>query len=234
MLKPRYEHRCRETFAWYACHVVDHLAESNELVVRFADDWKEPLRASPEDVRPCPDDVDLEKWAPVEGEQVEAKARSEENQPFGWWPCTVKCIKNDFYLINFDGWNDTYNEILMKDMLRPRNRKVGLTNAHLESADYVYSKELHEWVQTHPEEITSLTFICDLFSLHINDDSIKLLGSKKTVRKTQILLDMISTQRMELMKLEVEVTGNQTKIKVKQKALSDACCEEFVFFKRKY
>lgn len=231
MSKPRFEHRCRETFAWYACYVVDYLAESNEVVVRFADDWKEPLRAPPEDVRPCPDDVDLEKWSPVEGEQVEAKARSEENQPFGWWPCTVRCIKNDFYLINFDGWNDTYNEILMKDMLRPRNRKGGLANAHMEVADYVYKEGLHDWVQTHPEEITSLTFICGLFSLHINEGSIKLLGSKKTVRKTQTLLDIISAQRMELMELEVEVNGNQTKIKVKQKALSDACCEEFVFLK---
>ena len=30
----------------------------------------------------------------------------------------------------------------------------------MESDDYVYSDMLHDWVQTHPEEITSLTFIC--------------------------------------------------------------------------
>lgn len=81
---------------------------------------------------------------------MQAKAKSQDTEPFSWWSSRVKSIRGEvcvifvmvcclstcvtvsivsfgapsqFYLISYTDWGDTYNEIVEKDVLRPMNPK---------------------------------------------------------------------------------------------------------------
>eukprot|EP00494_Astrolonche_serrata_P029681 UN29948 len=219
-----FEVRCRETFAYYPCNIVDYDHSNNKLIVKYDKDWKPRQTVDPCDVRHRPEKFNFDDWHPEEKQPVEAKARSEENEPFSWWPCTIRCIKNDFYLINFDGWNDQYNEILMKDMLRPYNTSKNLEKAAITKSTYkTYLKNnprLSEWVESRPAELMQIhESILELYHMEISKKEITLLGSKKAIKRAKTLLDLILSQQKELLVLEKELRESETELTKHQSEL---------------
>lgn len=69
-------------------------------------------------------------------------AKSHEDEPFSWWRAKVKTIKADFYLINYADWDDTYNEIVEKEFLRPPNPNPPLDAKDLTKKELAMPKEL--------------------------------------------------------------------------------------------
>merc|ERR1719183_659390 len=102
-----FEWRCKETFAYYQVAINNYEPKSKRIQISFTDDWREPLWVDIDEdtgaypIRPAPNPIDLETWEAKQGDIVEALARSEENEPFSWWQCSIQCIKNDFFLIQF-------------------------------------------------------------------------------------------------------------------------------------
>ena len=54
--------------------------------------WKQASWEPAENIRPVADSFEMNTWYPNVNEEVECQARAEENQPLGWWPCTVQSV----------------------------------------------------------------------------------------------------------------------------------------------
>eukprot|EP01084_Bolivina_argentea_P045077 82976_1 len=87
-----YEVKCPETWAWYTGYVHDYNKSQNKLYIKYPNDWKEGEWLDVSSVR-YKYDIHLVNgtlWRPTFNEEVECKARAEEREPYGWWPCKAK------------------------------------------------------------------------------------------------------------------------------------------------
>ena len=125
-----YEIKCLQTWAWYTGQVIDYNPDKQLYLVTYIDpetgnNWKKSEWINGDSIRELP--AKLDHWIPKKGEEIECKARAEENEPFGWWPCQIKALlptKNGLkYLVAFDGWGDQHNDTFEKVFIRPRNRQ---------------------------------------------------------------------------------------------------------------
>jgi len=113
----RYEVKCDETFAYYEGYVFDF--DEKEQKLRVAYPWKSDQLVPVNYVRPLAPAVDP-NWKPKQGDHVECQAKAEESEPYGWWDCTIKTVRDNLYLITYEGW-DNHHEVLQHNMLRPYN-----------------------------------------------------------------------------------------------------------------
>ena len=49
-------------------------------------------------------------------------AKAEATEPYGWWACFVKSVREDLVLIEYEGW-ENHHEVLQHSMLRPYNNQ---------------------------------------------------------------------------------------------------------------
>lgn len=102
--------------------------ESNCRVrVRYGNDWKQPEEMDIGLVRPKYSQTN-DAWRPRLDEEVECKARAEENEPYGWWTCKVSAFSGtdsdgeEQYMVSFIGWGDQHNETLGRSFIRQKSR----------------------------------------------------------------------------------------------------------------
>jgi len=117
MFGTRYEVKCDETFAYYEGYVFDFDQKENKLKVAYG--WKPDQLVPVNYVRPLAPPIPP-NWKPVQGDHVECQAKAEESEPYGWWDCSIKTVRDSLYLITYEGW-DNHHEVLQHNMLRPYN-----------------------------------------------------------------------------------------------------------------
>eukprot|EP01083_Nonionella_stella_P195846 721026_1 len=113
----RYEVKCDETFAYYEGYVYDYDEDEKKLRVSYP--WKADQTVPVNYVRPLAPIVEA-NWKPKQGDHVECQAKAEESEPYGWWDCIIKTVRDNLYLITYEGW-DNHHEVLQHNMLRPYN-----------------------------------------------------------------------------------------------------------------
>jgi len=228
-----FEVKCPDTLAYYPCDIVDFHKKTRQVEVRYEDDWRKRMRVDFADVRPAPDKYNPEEWHPKEKEQVEARARSEENEPYSWWLCTIQCIKNEFFLIQFDGWEDQYNEILIKDMLRPKNNKPSIDSLDITRDEIKVPSDVADWVSGYPDTVMQVKQKCNLFQINFNKKKkvLSLLGSPKQVRKATKLYDCIFKQQKEQQELEKSLKETNIRLENAKEEHKNSLREIFIFKK---
>ena len=87
-------------------------------------------------------------WHSSYNEEVECKARAEEREPYGWWPCKAKKYveedpnnptpndsdSSELYSVGFVGWGDNHNEILGIEYIRKKSTSHSL--AHMKNLHF--------------------------------------------------------------------------------------------------
>jgi len=59
---------------------------------------------------------------------VEVYSRANEQDACGWWRALIKMIKGGFFVVNYLGWENTYEEIVQEDRMRPKTTFVPIDN----------------------------------------------------------------------------------------------------------
>lgn len=78
----------------------------------------------------------------MENQEVEVYSRSSGQEANGWWKCRIKMMKGDFCVLEYVGWDNSYNEIVTNDGIRHKN-----TNPPLERSMF------HKFELEVPEEV---------------------------------------------------------------------------------
>ena len=68
--------------------IIKKSSKKNEI-----DSWKHPQKVDFSAIRPCAQP--FKDWDPRESEKAECKAKAEEHEPYGWWPCIIQVVKDD-------------------------------------------------------------------------------------------------------------------------------------------
>jgi len=114
-----YEVKCDETFAYYDGYVYDFDEKEQKLKVAYS--WKDDQLVPVNYVRPLTAPIPSD-WKPKPGDHAECQAKAEESEPYGWWECIIKTVRDNLYLINYEGW-ENHQEVLQHAMLRPYNNQ---------------------------------------------------------------------------------------------------------------
>jgi len=147
-----YEVKCSETWAWYEGFVTDYNESSETLRVRYAGDWKQPEEMAIGLVRAKYDDSLSLNWRPALHEEVECKARAEENEPYGWWTCKISGMAlptdddEEQFMVSFIGWGDEHNETLGASFIRRKSTAPALSARNMMKKRYAVPPQVEEWV----------------------------------------------------------------------------------------
>jgi hypothetical protein len=115
------------------------------------DSWKPREWVNPSEVRPVMPAFDRASFDPAPGQKIEALTRGGENEPYGWWEATVRVMRQSFYLINYTGYDENFNEIVEKDTFRPVNPKPVFQAENLTLLAIPMPAELKEWALHHAD-----------------------------------------------------------------------------------
>lgn len=226
-----YEVKCQQTFAYYTGYVVDYDVESQKFHVCYENGWKADEQVNPSEIRPKAFPHEPDQWQPKENEKVEAKAKSEENEPFGWWPCFIRCIKGEFFLVNFEGWDDTHNEILGKEMLRPFNNKPALRSGKMTRSTITIKDDNADWIRERPPELLDLQQKTGLVHLtcRLNNGTseIILIGDKKGSKRADLLIRNQLEYNKELTEIRTDLRKVQMQLQEKEQQFRTAFKEQF-------
>ncbi|XP_064456190.1 RNA-binding protein FXR1-like isoform X3 [Ornithodoros turicata] len=111
---------CGENGAHYKAFVKD--VHENEVTVSFENDWQPQNKFPFQRIRlPSVLLKDGEKHEITEGQEVEVYSKANEQEASGWWEAVVKMTKGDFHVVEYQGWDTTYTEIVPGERLRPKN-----------------------------------------------------------------------------------------------------------------
>ncbi|KAL1435512.1 hypothetical protein MTO96_000179 [Rhipicephalus appendiculatus] len=116
-----------ENGAHYKAFVVD--VHENDITVAFENDWQPPNKFPFQRVR-LPSSARGDEIF-TEGQEVEVFSKANEQEASGWWEARVKMTKGDFHVVEYQGWDTAYSEIVPSDRLRPKTpSKTSLFNSH--------------------------------------------------------------------------------------------------------
>ncbi|PIK40903.1 putative fragile X mental retardation syndrome-related protein 1-like B-like [Apostichopus japonicus] len=150
-----------------------------EVMIAFENNWTAERKVQYSVVRLPPDLMGQEDIDLAAGDEVEVYSRSFESEPCGWWPAKIQMVKGEFYVIEYVGYDNTYNEIVTKDRLRHRNKNPPL------SAESVFKNSIEV-----PADLRQLS----LYHLSDNHLFISILylqsQSEAIAKRTELLGDM--------------------------------------------
>ncbi|XP_077515499.1 synaptic functional regulator FMR1 isoform X5 [Amblyomma americanum] len=112
-----------ENGAHYKAFVVD--VHENDITVAFENDWQPPNKFSFQRVR-LPSSARGDETF-TEGQEVEVFSKANDQEASGWWEARVKMTKGDFHVVEYQGWDTAYSEIVPSDRLRPKNPNPPIT-----------------------------------------------------------------------------------------------------------
>jgi len=224
-----YEIKCPQTWAWYAGFVHDYNESDKKLYIRYPNDWKKPEWIDISSVRYKYSFT--ASWTPADNEEVECKARAEEHEPYGWWPCKAKHHSStsspskrtrsrsssssdpssDLYSVQFLGWGETHNEILGGDFLRRKSRSALLSARNVTKKRYDVPPSLREWVSSRCESQTILETLMPHKNIasqiiHISfaesTDKLVLIGGRRVLVTMQDIIYCFFEKQKSLLALE--------------------------------
>ncbi|XP_022910264.1 fragile X messenger ribonucleoprotein 1 homolog isoform X4 [Onthophagus taurus] len=139
-----------ENGALYKGYVLDVFEE--EVLVHFEDEWQPDSNFPYSRLRfpPKPDP----KAEFVENQEVEVYSRSNMQEANGWWKCRIKMMKGDFYVLEYTGWDNSYNEIVSSDRIRHKNNNPPLDRTMFYKFEIEVPEDVREYAKvesTHKE-----------------------------------------------------------------------------------
>ncbi|KRT82675.1 K Homology domain containing protein, partial [Oryctes borbonicus] len=132
-----------ENGALYKGYVLDVFEE--EVLVHFEDEWQ-PDSNFPYSRLRFPQKVDP-KAEFVENQEVEVYSRSNNQEANGWWKCRIKMMKGDFYVLEYTGWHNSYNEIVSSDQIRPKNTNPPLDRSMFHKFEIEVPEDVREYAK---------------------------------------------------------------------------------------
>lgn len=110
---------CGKNGAFYKGYVRN--IHQDQVTVGLQHDLSNSRRVSYEEVRlPPTGNMKCDLYV---DDEVEVFTRDDDSEPCGWWPARIVLKKGEFYVIQYSGWDATFNEIVPRERIRPLNRK---------------------------------------------------------------------------------------------------------------
>ncbi|KAK9720057.1 Agenet domain [Popillia japonica] len=132
-----------ENGALYKGYVLDVFDE--EVLIHFEDEWQ-PDSNFPYSRLRFPQKVDP-KAEFVENQEVEVYSRSNNQEANGWWKCRIKMMKGDFYVLEYTGWDNSYNEIVSSDRIRHKNSNPPLDRSMFHKFEIEVPEDVREYAK---------------------------------------------------------------------------------------
>ncbi|XP_075536137.1 synaptic functional regulator FMR1 isoform X7 [Dermacentor variabilis] len=130
-----------ENGAHYKAFVVD--VHENDITVAFENDWQPPNKFPFQRVR-LPSSARGDEIF-TEGQEVEVFSKANEQEASGWWEARVKMTKGDFHVVEYQGWDTAYSEIVPSDRLRPKNPNPPITKNTFSKFELDVPDDLREY-----------------------------------------------------------------------------------------
>lgn len=109
---------CDKNGAFYKGYVRN--IHQDQVTVGLQHDLSNSRRVSYEEVRlPPTGNMKCDLYV---DDEVEVFTRDDDSEPCGWWPARIVLKKGEFYVIQYSGWDATFNEIVPRERIRPLNR----------------------------------------------------------------------------------------------------------------
>ncbi|KAH7970770.1 hypothetical protein HPB49_015387 [Dermacentor silvarum] len=121
--------------------VVD--VHENDITVAFENDWQPPNKFPFQRVR-LPSSARGDEIF-TEGQEVEVFSKANEQEASGWWEARVKMTKGDFHVVEYQGWDTAYSEIVPSDRLRPKNPNPPITKNTFSKFELDVPDDLREY-----------------------------------------------------------------------------------------
>ncbi|CAH1781735.1 unnamed protein product [Owenia fusiformis] len=115
---------CGRNGVYYKAFVQN--VHNEEITVAFENDWQSEKRIPFSEARLPPRVPGRSDYR--EADEVEVYTQSSPQEPYGWWKARVKMMKGEFVVVEYLGWETTYNDICPVDRVRPMNKSNHLTN----------------------------------------------------------------------------------------------------------
>lgn len=225
---PSVEVKCLDTFAYYPAFLRDYDG-SSQVLVSYPNAWKNDEWVLLENVRNGPAEFDPASFNPQVGDCIEVQAKSSDDEPYSWWKATVKSVRGEFYMISYSCWEDEYNEILEKEMLRPFNKNPSLKAADIRKLELPLPKDLRESVSLHAALNNVLQNI-GVLSVYIDQKKqmLIILGNTVSVKRAQVLASMAFKHLGDIQRLNERKMKHQSQLDSMKQRLNEGHLETFV------
>ncbi|XP_077868342.1 RNA-binding protein FXR1-like isoform X2 [Saccoglossus kowalevskii] len=215
---------CGSNGAYYKAFVKN--IHDEEVTVAFENDWTPERRVPFSDVRLPP--VSIENNELKAGDEVEVYSRSSEDEPCGWWLAKISMVKGEFFVIEYVGWDATFNEIVQGDRLRPKNINPSINKNTFFKCCIDVPQDLKEYcrIETNHREFKKACGVSSVLHNADLDALVILSTSSSAVHKALLLSDMhFRSLRTKLMlKTRTEEAAQQLEVTKQQ---TEGCVEEF-------
>jgi len=247
----KYEVKCDETFAFYEGYVYDYDEKEQKLKVAYS--WKDDQSVPVNYVRPVAPLVDA-NWKPKQGDHVECQAKAEESEPYGWWDCVIKTVRDSLYLITYEGW-ENHHEVLQHNMLRPYNDQEPFEDIGIVRATYplkedqieefkkaadlsnqssltypnIFDDEDEDKSETRMDELRRIAKQTGLIHLNFSptEQKLVLIGTRWAVQDAKMLINFAWRLRDTYKKKEDNAKQQE---RARQKEYDELCkCEKIKF-----
>jgi len=159
--------------------------------------------------------------------------RPSENEPEGW--CLAKIIhkRDEFYFVHYENYENIYDEIVIEQQIRPVNAQNGPTVDDLHRQVVEIPKDIIHWFKTPDWEEKFETIIQKTKAYNVSfrpkENNIVVVGEKKPVEKSAVLVAFIVEHQCELLQLDNEnIKISKNLDSKRQKIKSEAIEEVFV------
>jgi len=225
-----------ETFAFYKAYIKDF--QNGKLLVHYEHGWKPDEWVDCSSVRQSVPPHNPQLFDPRVGDSVEALAKSHEDEPYSWWRAKVKTIKGEFYLINYSDWDDTYNEIVEKELLRPPNPNPSLVAGELTKKELDLPAEIRQTEEERKDPMTQKQKQADSAELQqqsgvltLLEDPVRnklvILGHHKAVERAALLASIHFKHQKQLKELQSKKQKLVQTLEESKKRLQNGYVEEF-------
>jgi len=219
--------KCLESFSYYPAHLKDYDGTS-QVLISYPGGWKSDEWVTLDRVRLAAQPHDPATFNPTQGETVEAQAKSNDDEPYSWWQATVKAVKGAWYLIAYTSWEDAYNEVLDKEMLRPENKNPPLRAADLHRLELPLPRDLRDLNVDHRQLNEMLDRSgCYAIQLDAAKQCIILVGSTVAVKRAKLLAGMAFKHLTEIARLRERTQRHQEHLASLKQRLNEGHLETF-------
>ncbi|XP_030837532.1 fragile X mental retardation syndrome-related protein 1 [Strongylocentrotus purpuratus] len=199
----------------------------DEASIAFENNWTAERRV-PINVVRLPPEASREVLELKADDEIEVYSRSFEGEPCGWWRAKIQMVKGEFFVIEYTGYDATYNEIVQGDRLRRINPNGCLSKDSIHRAVVNVPTELRQFCKDASNHRDYVKATNALLVTYSEDENalVVFATSAQGVKKAQMLSDMhirnlkekiLMLSRAEVAAQQLEVTKHQT----------DSCMEEF-------
>lgn len=228
MAAPSVEVKCLDTFAYYPAYLRDY-DNATSVLVSYPNGWKKDEWVQLENVRNAAAPYDAAAFSPAAGDVVEAQAKSSDDEPYSWWKATVRTVRGEFYMISYSSWEDEFNEILEKDMLRPFNRNPPIKPADIKKLELALPKDLRDSGSLDVGALNSVLETSGALSVHIDHKKqvLVILGNTVSVKRAQLLAGMAFKHLGEIQRLTERKVKHQAQLESLKQRLNEGHLETF-------